>query len=138
MIESIRKICFKYKEIILYGIFGVCTTIINILSFFVLDDILKCNMIFSNVIAWILAFLFAFVTNKLFVFESVSNTVGQTVKEFRDFFLARFATLFIDTFLMWLLVDVVKFNSMITKIVVNIIVIVLNYIASKLWVFKEK
>lgn len=138
MIESIRKICFKYKEIILYGIFGVCTTIINILSFFVLDDILKCNMIFSNVIAWILAFIFAFVTNKLFVFESVSNTVGQTVKEFRDFFLARFATLFIDTFLMWLLVDVVKFNSMITKIVVNIIVILLNYIASKLWVFKEK
>lgn len=138
MIESIRKICFKYKEIILYVIFGGCTTIINILSFFVLDDILKCNMIFSNVIAWILAFLFAFVTNKLFVFESVSNTVGQTVKEFRDFFLARFATLFIDTFLMWILVDIVKFNSMITKIAVNIIVIVLNYIASKLWVFKEK
>lgn len=138
MVKFIKALCIKYKELILYGIFGVGSTAINIIAFYLLDTIMACDLIFSNVLAWIFAFIFAFVTNKLWVFESKSWNGHKAFKEFIDFFIARVATLFIDTFLMWLFIEVLFMNSLLSKIVVNVVVIVINYIASKLWIFKEK
>lgn len=138
MIKFVKTLCIKYKELILYGIFGVGSTAINIIVFYLLDTILKCNLIFSNVLAWVFAFIFAFITNKLYVFESKSWRGQKALKEFIDFFIARVSTLFIDTLLMWLFIEILSINSILSKIVVNVIVIVVNYIASKLWIFKEK
>ena len=138
MINRIKKLYIKYKELILYGIFGVCTTLINIVAFYLLDTIMGCQLIVSNVVAWGFAVIFAFVTNKLYVFESGSWKCSQAVKEIIQFFTVRLLTLFIDTFLMWLLIEIVSANSLFAKIVVNVIVIVLNYVASKLWIFSSK
>lgn len=138
MVKLIKSFCMRYKEFILYGIFGAGSTAINILAFYLLDSVINCHLIVSNIIAWTLAFLFAFVTNKVCVFESKSWEGTQAIKEFLDFFIARIATLIIDTILMWIFIKIMFINSLFSKIVVNVIVIILNYVASKLWIFKEK
>lgn len=127
----------KNKELILYVFFGGCTTLINIFAFFVLDTIIKSPLIVSNVVAWVFAVVFAFLTNKYLVFESVSKGRIQSIKEMATFFCVRIITLIIDTFLMWLFVEIVLANSLVAKVIVNIVVVVLNYLASKLWIFKR-
>lgn len=137
MVKIIKTLCMKYKELILYGIFGVGATAINIVAFYVLDTLIGCQLVFANVLAWVFAYVFAFVTNKSFVFESKVWKSLQAIKEFIDFFIARIVTLFIDTILMWLFVEIMFMNSLVAKVIVNVIVIVLNYVASKMWIFKK-
>lgn len=134
----------KYKEPIAYIIFGVLTTVVNIVVYYLLADLLDIYYLIANVIAWIVSVLFAFVTNKVFVFESKSWQGSKAFAEMGNFFLARVATGVLDMVLMWLLIDVVRIEEvvssgeMVAKIVVNAIVIILNYVASKLWIFRKK
>ena len=90
----------------------------------------------SNCLAWFFAFVFAFITNKVFVFESKEWKTKKAIYEMISFTFARLMTLFIDTALMWFLVYKISFNDMLSKIIVNITVIILNYILSKFWIFK--
>ena len=136
MLKRIKNLLHKYREIISYTFFGCGATLINIVSFYLFHQILHIDLIAGNVLAWILAFLFAFFTNKIWVFESREWRGKKVVTEMRDFLIARLATLVLDTFFMWLLVEAIRVNSLFAKIVVNIIVIVANYAASKLWVFR--
>ena len=143
----------KYQEPILYIVFGVLTTLVNILVYYLLADIASIYYLIANVIAWVVSVLFAFVTNKIFVFESKSWKASIVLPEMGGFFLARIATGVVDMVLMWLLIDVcllgeMKFarpmtavtlsGEMFAKILVNVVVIVLNYVASKLWIFRKK
>lgn len=134
----------KCKEPIAYIVFGVLTTVVNIVVYFLLADLLEIHYMIANVIAWIASVLFAFVTNKLFVFESKSWRGKTALVEMGNFFLARAATGVLDMVLMWLLVDVVRIETivvsgeMLAKVVVNVLVIVINYAASKLWIFRRK
>ncbi len=140
----------KYKEPILYILFGALTTLVNILVYYVVADIASVYYLIANVVAWVASVLFAFVTNKLFVFESKSWKGAIVVPELGGFFLARVATGVVDMALMWLLVDVLLWREvvldigivicsgeMFAKVLVNVIVIVLNYVASKLWIFRK-
>ena len=127
----------KYSEILWYGFFGVLTTLINIISFDILDKV-GVQVYLANFIAWVLSVLFAFITNKLFVFESKSFNAKILFKEMLSFFVARIVSLGIDMGGMYVLLDVFKLKKMLSKIVVNVIVIVANYIFSKLFVFKKK
>lgn len=124
----------KYREILLYVFFGVLTTLINIIVFFVMRDFLNSSIVISNTIAWLLSVLFAFVTNKKWVFESKNN---QRLKEMVHFYLARIATLLIETIVLYILIDLMLINDTISKVFSNIIVIVLNYVFSKMFVFKR-
>ena len=133
-----KNLLLKYKEPILYIIFGVLTTLVNIVVYFCFNDILHVHYLVSNAIAWVLSVLFAFVTNKLFVFESKSLQCLQVMRELGGFVAARGATGVLDMVLMWLLVDVIVMDEMFAKILVNVLVIVLNYVASKLWIFRKK
>lgn len=137
MINWATQIFVKYKELICYGIFGFGATLINIFSFYLFRRIFNLDIIISNIFAWLLAFIFAFVTNKLWVFESKNWTSQTAIKEIVNFLIARFATLVLDTFCMWLMIDILAINDLVSKISVNIIVIVVNYVTSKFWVFKQ-
>lgn len=138
MMSNIKELIIKYKFIILYGIFGVLTTVINIGVYGVLYSGLGVSNVISNVIAWIISVLFAFITNKLWVFESKSFNFKLFVKELGSFTVCRVATGVLDLGIMFVGVDLLKGPAIILKIASNIIVIILNYVMSKIFVFKKK
>lgn len=127
----------KHKEVILYLIFGVLTTVINIIVFWLCNDLLQVEYKISNVLAWILAVAFAFVTNKLIVFESKNKSKEETTKEAISFIVARLITLAVDMVLMIVMIDILNINSLIAKVAANVVVIVINYIFSKFIVFRK-
>lgn len=126
----------KFREGLLYLFFGGCTTLVNIISFFVLRQ-LKISIYISNIIAWFISVVFAFVTNKLFVFESRGKSLKETFKEGVSFFLFRVASLLFDMGIMYILIDLLSSNEMISKIISNIFVIIINYVFSKLFIFSS-
>lgn len=123
----------RYHKIILYIFFGFCTTLVNIFTFYSSRK-LNIGIYFSNIIAWIISVLFAFVTNKIFVFESKKKNI---FKECISFYWFRIISLLFDMVLMWFMIDILNNEEMLSKIIVNIIVIIINYIFSKLFVFKK-
>lgn len=127
----------KYSEILWYGFFGVLTTLVNIISFALLDKT-GLNVYFSNLLAWLFSVLFAFITNKLFVFDSKDFTFKVFFKELVSFFFFRIVSLGIDMAGMYVCLEAIKLNKMISKIIVNVVVIIANYIFSKLFIFKKK
>lgn len=129
---------FTSKEMILYIVFGVLTTLINIASFWLLHDLCKWNLYLSNFLAWILSVAFAFLTNKIWVFESKSFAPRVLTHEIITFVGARVLSLGVDMGGMALLVDVLHANAMFSKIAVNVLVIIINYLLSKCVVFKKK
>ena len=129
-----KNIIQKNKEIIMYLVFGVLTTVVNIVVYYIFSNLLHMNYLFSNAMAWFLSVLFAYVTNRKYVFDSKNN---QIIKEAISFFGSRLATGIMDMVLMWFLVNFNIVNDVVSKVVVNVIVVILNYILSKLVVFKK-
>ena len=127
----------KYKEVISYLFFGGCTTLINIISY-MLFRAANIDMLISISLAWVVSVLFAFITNKLFVFESRNVGFKKTMVECIYFFVCRLLSLVFDLGFMYLLVDIFSCNELLSKIVSNIIVIIINYVLSKLLIFKKK
>ena len=125
--EKIKELLKKYKFIILYGIFGVLTTIINIVTYALCYDMFNISNVVSNIIAWILSVLFAFITNKIWVFESKCFDFKIFIKELWNFIVCRLATGALDLGIMYVGVDLLKGPALILKIASNIIVIILNY-----------
>lgn len=137
MIKSVYE---KYKEIINYLIFGVLTTVISLIVYYGLtftiinpDDALMLQV--ANVISWIAGVLFAYFTNRKYVFES-KNT--NKIKEFISFVGARVTTLLLDMAIMGLGVTILHGNDKIMKLISQILVIVGNYVLSKVFVFRKK
>ena len=138
--KKILELFKKYKEIILYLIIGGLTTALNIATYWVCANPLGLNTVVSNVIAWTAGVIFAYFTNKIFVFESKSFKPSIFFKEFALFVLARVTTGVIDTGIMYLFVDICQLRQyeMWIKLASNVIVIILNYVFSKLIVFRKK
>ena len=128
----------KYKEIINYLIFGVLTTIINIITYYIVADVLKINYLVSNILAWVLSVLFAYITNKIYVFESKTTGFKEALRECISFFICRSFSGLIDMGFMYIMVDLILFPGILAKVISNIVVIILNYILSKLLIFKNK
>ena len=129
-----KNIIQKNKEIIMYLVCVVLTTVVNIVVYYIFSNLLHMNYLFSNAMAWFLSVLFAYVTNRKYVFDSKNN---QIIKEAISFFGSRLATGIMDMVLMWFLVNFNIVNDVVAKVVVNVIVVILNYILSKLVVFKK-
>ena len=132
-----KKLILKYKDFILYGIFGVLTTIVNIITYYLMAHILNLPTVISTVIAWITAVLFAYLTNRKMVFHSKAKNVKEITKEIISFFTCRLLTGFFDLGCMYIFVDLIGLNDIIIKTISNIIVIILNYVASKLIIFNQ-
>ncbi len=128
----------KYKDVISYLVFGGLTTVINVVIYAVLYNYLGAPNLVSTFIAWLVSVVFAFVTNKLFVFESTSWKLQTALYELATFFGCRILTGILDMVIMYLAVDVMGWNGTLWKILSNVLVIILNYIASKLLIFKRK
>lgn len=131
----IKDLLKKYKGVILYLIFGVMTTGINVISYHIAYENLHIDNVPSTLIAWVIAVLFAFITNKLFVFESKKKD-KEALREAVSFIMCRIGTGVIEVGMMWIFVDLLKFNGTVMKLFTNVIIIVINYIASKFLVFK--
>lgn len=143
MFKSILTLYKKYKEIINYLIFGGLTTVVNLvvkyaLLFTIFDASNSIQLQISIVISWIIAVLFAYFTNRKYVFESKNQ---NKLKEFINFVVARISTLLLEMLIMWFFVTLLKLNSDLYVIIFTIIsqvaVIVGNYVFSKLFVFKK-
>lgn len=126
----------KYEQLISYAIFGVLTTIVNIVSFWFFENIINWNYFWSNNIAWLLSVLFALFTNKTFVFKSNYTTLVAFIKEAIAFFGARIASLVIDDLIMFVGISLLHFSSLPVKIVDQFVVIAMNYVLSKI-IFKS-
>lgn len=135
--ELIKKVCTK--EVILYVVFGVLTTIVSLVTYYIcvgtfLNAENAIQLQIANIIAWIISVAFAYITNRKFVFESTNtNKLGEATK----FVTSRIATLLMDMFIMFLGVTLLKLNDGIIKIISQVIVIVANYVFSKIFVFKK-
>ena len=148
---KIKELFLKYKEIIMYLIFGVLTTLVSwgsyalfemLLGTFIKDVILLSSV--ANVLSWIIAVLFAFVTNKLWVFDSKSWKGAVVIKELGAFVGSRVLTGCLEWFgvplLMIIGIDqsILGIEGMVAKVLISVIVVILNYVLSKLLVFRKK
>lgn len=138
MMKKLWELFEKYKEMILYLVFGGLTTLVNIVGYAVFTRILHMETLWANALALAAGILFAYVTNKLFVFESRTETLAATLREFFSFIACRLATGALDMLFMYIFVDVLAFYDVLMKILSNVIVIVLNFIFSKLIIFAKK
>ena len=120
------------RELFRYVVFGVLTTAVNIAAYYLFVRF-GINYLISNVMAWFFSVLFAYATNRRWVFESKSTDI---LKECGLFFAGRIFSGIVDTGLMWLFVDVLAIGDMASKIVIQVIVVILNYAVSKWAVFK--
>lgn len=149
--KKIKELFLKYKEIIMYLVFGVLTTVVSWGSYavfeisletFITDTILLSSV--ANVLSWIAAVLFAFITNKLWVFESRSFKGTLLLKELGAFVASRLITGAIEWFGVPLLMlaglnqSILGIEGMLAKVLISVIVVILNYILSKLLVFRKK
>ncbi|MBQ8504296.1 MAG: GtrA family protein [Clostridia bacterium] len=150
--KKIKELIIKYKELITYVVFGGLTTVVNLVVFKLSGLALGDERyLISNVIAWIAAVIFAYVTNKIWVFESKSWAPRVLLKEVPSFFAARVFSFLIEEAGLFVFVDLLGFNEyslnilsfeiggeMIAKVILAVVVVILNYIFSKLFIFKKK
>ena len=134
---KIKNLVSKYEELIGYLIFGGLTTVVNIVVFYLFDSVFEVHYLFANAIAIVVSILFAFFTNKKYVFKSSTPTVQLWLKEFSLFVSFRLLSAVFDMGSMWLLVDGLNLNSNVAKIITQFIVVVLNYAFSKFFIFKQ-
>lgn len=138
--EKIKELYKKYKEIVNYLIFGVLTTVVSLVVYYgtvytFLNPENAFQLQIANILSWIAGVAFAYFTNRKYVFESKET---DRVKEASKFVLARVTTLIMDMIIMWLGVTVLHFNDKIIKLISQVVIIVSNYVFSKLFVFKGK
>ena len=137
--SHIHKIIAKIscRECLLYLIFGVLTTIISIGTFNVLNRLLKIHYLLTNAIAWVLAVLFAYIANKLFVFESKCDNIKQLFKEFLYFVSSRILSLGIEEMGLFILIDFFAADKNLSKLSMQFIVVIINYFFGK-FIFKKR
>lgn len=138
--EKIKEMYLKYKEIINYLIFGVLTTVVSIGVYYICvytflnpENVVQLQI--ANIISWVAGVAFAYVTNRKFVFESKEE---NKLKEAGKFVTSRITTLLMDMTIMFIGVTLCKFNDKIIKLISQVVVIVMNYLLSKIIVFKKK
>lgn len=121
-------------EVLLYLIFGGLTTLVNIVTYYVVANLIGMDYKIATTIAWLVAVLFAFVTNKAYVFKSEQSAW----KELVPFVGARLLSYFLDIGTMIVLVDLMQVDDLLSKIAANVLVVLFNYVASKYFIFNDK
>ena len=137
MIEKIKALGIKYKEVLLYLIFGGLTTVVSLVSFWLCTYPLRINVLIANVISWICAVTFAYFTNAKWVFEAKPRSRGEAIRQFVSFYAGRLATLGAEEAILLIFVTLLHGNEMLVKLIAQLVVVVLNYVVSKLFVFKK-
>lgn len=136
MIKTFLK-KFLSREVITYLIAGVLTTVVNYISYFVFCNLIGIPNLIANAIAWIIAVLFAYIINDIWVFQSKKHNILGELEQFVKFLGARIVSFLIEEAGMFVFIDIMKFNNLIIKGILAVIVIFLNYLFSKLFVFNK-
>lgn len=151
MKDKIKHLIGKYRTALLYLLFGTLTTILSIILFYIANAILgEEHYLLSNLISWLVAVIFAFLTNKHAVFKSRSKDKATLTREILEFLIARIVSLGAEEAGLWLLLDVIGLSgvsftllftvtgTLISKVIVTAAVIILNYLFSKFIIFKPR
>lgn len=138
MLQKIRALVEKYWDILSYLVFGVMTTVVNYAVYLPIYNLLGLSAAVSNVIAWVAAVAFAFLTNKPFVFKSHDWSAKTVIPELTKFVSCRIASGAMETVILLLTVDLLGWNGNIWKLITQVLVVILNYVTSKLVVFRKK
>lgn len=133
----IRFLIHKYYDVLAYLFFGVLTTLVNYLVYLPCYNLLHLSAAVSNVIAWFFAVIFAYLTNKPFVFKSNDWSAKTVVPELTKFVGSRIVSGLMETVIIFITVDVLCWNGNVMKLVTSVLVVAFNYIASKLLIFKN-
>lgn len=128
----------KNKEVLMYLFFGGLTFVISVLSYSYFDLICGWNELVANIASWVIAVLFAFLTNRVWVFRAPTHGVTEFLKQMVSFFAGRLLTLGVEEVLLFVFITKLHYPSIGVKVVAQVVVIVLNYIISKLLVFRDK
>lgn len=134
---KIKEMLKKYEGVLSYLFFGVCTTLVNVAVYGLCSKIWGLGTVESTSVAWVLAVIFAYVTNRKWVFKSKAKGTAAIIKEIISFFVCRLMTGALDIAVMYIFVDMLHFEGMVIKIASNVLVVVVNYIASKFVIFKS-
>lgn len=140
MINKLKELYLKYKEIINYLFFGVLTTIVSLATYYllvftILNPENAIELQIANIISWITCVTFAYITNRKYVFNSKDKNI---LKEMTKFYSSRITTLILDMSFMYIFVTKLNFSDKIIKLIVQVLITILNYILSKLLVFKKR
>ncbi len=135
--DKIRGLLNKYREQVAYVFFGGLTTLVNIVVYYITNTVMHMPTVPATALAQVLAVLFAYVTNKRYVFQSKTQGAWELLREMGSFFACRAVSFVLDIGIMWLTVDVLAWPNMLMKIVSNVIIIIVNYVASKLLIFNK-
>lgn len=138
MISKIKALVQQYWEVLSYLIFGVLTTVVNYMVYLPVYNLLGLSAALSNAIAWVIAVAFAYLTNKPFVFKSHDWSAKTVIPELTKFVGCRVASGAAETAILLVAVDLLNWNGNIWKLLTSVLVVILNYIGSKLLVFRKK
>lgn len=137
MMGKLRILIRKYYDILVYLFFGVLTTLVNYIVYLPCYNLLHLSAAVSNAIAWVVAVAFAYLTNKPFVFRSYDWSAKTVVPELTKFVGSRVASGALETAIIFVTVDLLQWNGNVMKLITSVLVVILNYVASKLLVFKK-
>lgn len=136
MFSKLLHILRKYEAVLIYLFFGIITTLVNYAVYYPLYNFLGLSALLSNIIAWCVAVLVAFFTNKPFVFKSKDWSVKTLMPELLKFFGCRIGSGAAESLILFVTVDLLMWNGNLLKLIVSVFVVILNYISSKFFVFK--
>ena len=138
-LKDIKELYIEFKEIINYVIFGGLAMLVNFVSYFIFARVFHIDEVISSGLSWFCSVLFAYVTNKIFVFDSKTNGKKEVIKDCISFFLARIVSgILCDVGTFALMVDVLHINDIVSKVVTQVMVVIMNYVFSKFIVFKKE
>jgi putative flippase GtrA len=138
MFEKLRALAEKYWDVLAYLVFGVLTTVVNYLVYLPLYNGAGLSATASNAVAWVVAVAFAFLTNKPFVFKSHDWSAKTVFPELGKFLGCRIGSGLMETGIIFLFVDLLRWDGNIMKLATSVLVVIVNYVGSKLLVFKKK
>ena len=137
LFKKLKELLIKHNDLIVYLILGVLTTLVNYAVYFPLHNLLSLSASVSNVFAWLVSVLFAFLTNKPLAFKSTDWSLKVTVPEFIKFVGCRVGSGLLETLFLLLTVDLLVWNGNIMKLIISVAVVLINYFASKFFVFRK-
>ena len=135
---AFRPLYVKHKEALLYIFFGGLSFLVSILTYIIFEQYLKMTPLVANIFSWILAVAFAYITNRTWVFENIASGAAGIAAEGLSFFGGRIATLILEEGILFIGITILSLNSILVKIIGQIVVIVSNYFISKIFVFRNK
>lgn len=138
MIQKLRSLVETYRDVLSYLFFGVLTTVVNYLIYLPIFNFCGFSAAVSNMIAWVCAVIFAFLTNKPFVFHSHDWSARTVIPELTKFVSCRLASGVLETAILLLTVDCLHWDGNIWKLLTQVLVIIINYVGSKLLVFRKE